>query len=155
MQTGKSDPRPIVFVDTPRGKFWSPLIRFFERQLVEGGMVSAADRSIYQVVRSAEEAARVIVQFYTVYHSLRYVGESLVLRLQRPLTDPALRQLSREFRDLLRPGTTIHQGKALPAEANEPTLQHLPRLTLQFDRQSYGRLTELIHRVNELGAPGR
>ena len=151
MQTGKSDPRPIVFVDVPRGQFWRPLLRFFDQQLVAQGMVSSEDRAIYQVARSSEEAAQIIFQFYSVYHSLRVVGELLVLRLVRPLSDGAVVQLSREFRDVLR-GGMIRQGGPLPQEADEPKLHQFSRLILRFNRKDYGRLTELIHRINALGS---
>ncbi|MDP3722808.1 MAG: TIGR00730 family Rossman fold protein, partial [Candidatus Omnitrophota bacterium] len=147
VQTGKSDPRPIIFVDESRGRFWTPLLRFFDRQLVRGGMISPSDRSLYQVVSSAAEAVQKILDFYAVYQSLRYVDDWLVLRLQRPLPDGAPEQLTHEFHDLLRSGT-IRQGRALPGEADEPELQHLPRLLLRFNRMEYGRLAELIHRIN-------
>ncbi len=151
VQTGKSDPRPIVFIDTPDGKFWKPLLTFFDRQLISGGVVSDTERSIYQVARSAEEAAQIIQRFYSVYHSQRYVKGMLVLRLQQRLSDAAVAQLTREFRDLLSSGA-IRQVAALPEEADEPALKELPRLLLPFNRQHYGRLIELIHRINELGA---
>ena len=151
IQTGKSDPRPVVFVDTPAGRFWDPLLTFFDRQLTHGGMISPQDRSFYRLVHSAEEAAQHILQFYTVYHSLRYVGDRLVLRLQRPLPAEALTRVSREFRDLLRSGA-IQQGAPLAEESEEPELAPLPRLILDFNRQDYGRLAELIRRINELGA---
>ena len=151
VQTGKSDPRPIVFVDAPGGTFWNPLVKFFERQLNQDGMISPADRSIYQVARSAEEAAHTVLQFYSVYHSLRYVGDQLVLRLQRPVSERVTEQLTREFRDVLRSGT-IQQGPALTDEMDEPQLQPLPRLILRFNRKDYGRLIELIHRINDLGS---
>ncbi len=154
VQTGKSDPRPIVFVDTPRGTFWAPLLKFFDRQLQQGGMISPGDRSLYQVADSAEEAAQQIVDFYAVYHSLRYVGERLVLRLHRPLSDQAVAQLTKEFSDVLTSGS-IQQGKALPEEADEPQLLQLPRLIFRFNRKDYGRLVELIHRINELGGTKR
>ncbi len=38
---------------------------------------------------------------------------------------------------------------ALPEEANEPELAHLHRLCLTFDRKAYGRLRQLIDRLNE------
>jgi len=150
VQTGKSDPRPIVFVDSPGGGFWKPLLRFFDKQLQGDGMISPADRAIYDVAESAEEAARLLLQFYSVYHSLRYVGDDLVLRLNRPLSEPAVARLSREFRDLLA-SDAIRQGRALPEE-DEPDLKALPRLVLRFNRKDYGRLTSLIRRVNDLGS---
>jgi uncharacterized protein (TIGR00730 family) len=149
VQTGKSDPRPIVLVDTPSGSYWRPLLRFFEQQLVRGGMISPADRSIYRLVRSGAEAAEAILRFYAAYHSMRYVGERLVVRLSRPLPAGTTERLTREFRDLLSAGV-IQQGRALPEEADEPDLLALPRLILRFNRQSYGRLIELIDRINAL-----
>ena len=101
VQTGKSEPRPIVFIDEPSGAFWKPLLRFFDRQLLGEEMISPQDRAIYQVARSAEEAVRVIQAFYSTYHSMRHVGEELVLRLHHPLSPAAVTRLSREFRDLL------------------------------------------------------
>ena len=150
VQTGKSDPRPIVFVDSPGGHFWAPLLTFFDQQLEQQGMIAPSDRSTYQIVYSAEDAARAILKFYRVYHSLRYVRDQLVLRLQRPLPARAPAMLTREFKDLLRDGA-IRQGKALPEEADEPELRRLPRLILDFNRKDYGRLIELIHRINDLG----
>lgn len=150
VQTGKSDPRPIIFVDTPRGKFWDPLMQFFRQQLLKGGTISPAEASIYEVVRSAEEAVRRILAFYSAYHSLRYVSGQLVIRLQHPLAEDAPARLTAEFRDLLSAGT-IRQGRALPEEADEPQLKELPRLILKFNRQNYGRLAQLIRRINELG----
>ena len=151
VQTGKSDPRPIIFIDTPRGRFWEPLLKFFKQQLTHGGMISPDDRHIYQVAHSAEEAAEQILRFYAVYHSLRYVKDLLVLRLQRPLPDDAPATLTREFRGLLRSGAIV-QGAALPDEADEPELQNLPRLILRFNRKDFGQLTHLIHRINEVGS---
>ena len=150
VQTGKSDPRPIVFVDTPRGDFWKPLLQFFKRQLVHEGMISSDDQAIYQVTHSPEEAARMILRFYSVYHSLRYVNEWLVLRLQRPLPEDATARLTQEFRDIIRTGA-IQQGRALSGETDEPDLRDLPRLLFRFNRKDYGRLVQLIHRINELG----
>ena len=153
VQTGKSDPRPIVFVDTPNGKFWGPLLNFFNQQLLQEDVISSSERSVYQVAHSAEEAAEIIQRFYSVYHSQRYVKGWLVLRLQRPLAELAVAQLTREFHDILKSGV-IRQGAALPEEADEPELKDLPRLILNFDRQHFGRLIELLHRINEVGNSG-
>lgn len=154
MQTGKSDPRPILFIDTPRGGFWKPMLKFFDEQLIKGGMVSASESAIYETASSADEAAQKILQFYAVYHSMRYVRDQLVLRLQQPLSAQAVACLSREYRDLLEAGA-IQQGAALPEEADEPQLARLSRLVLQFNRQHYGRLIHMIHRINQLGPPAK
>ena len=152
VQTGKSDPRPIVFVETPDGKFWKPLLRFIGDQLVQGGTVAPTERAIYEVAHSAEEAAKRVLGFYRVYHSMRYVDGRLVLRLKGPVPAGAPEHLSREFRDILASGS-IRLGSALPGEADEPELAGLPRLMFRFNRRDFGRLAQLIHRVNALGTP--
>ncbi|MBI4597851.1 MAG: TIGR00730 family Rossman fold protein [Candidatus Omnitrophica bacterium] len=148
VQTGKSDPRPIVFVDPPKKTFWKPLLKFFDRQLIHEKMISESDRAIYEMASSPEEAARKILRFYSIYHSMRYVGDKLVLRLQHPLPTQAPAQLTREFGDLLASGAIV-QGSVLPGEADEPELALLPRLVFNFNRQQFGRLMQLIYRINE------
>lgn len=150
VQTGKSDPRPIVFIESPGEPFWEPLLQFFSDQLIRQGMVSPSERAIYDVARSAKEAAAIILRFYSVYHSLRYVDDRLVLRIRRRLPAQTVARLSREFRDILAEGG-LRQGTALPEEADEPELRHLPRLICQFNRRDYGRLLELINRINGVG----
>ena len=152
VQTGKSDPRPIVFIDLPGGRFWKPLLRFMNEQLVGEGTVSPSECAIYQVAESAQGAARHILRFYAVYHSLRYVDGRMVLRLQRRVSDQVVSRLAQEFKDLLVDGT-ITQGSALPEEADEPELAELPRLILQFNRQYYGRLVQMIYRLTDLTLP--
>ena len=153
VQTGKADPRPVVFVDVADGHFWRPLLDFFEERLVKEGMVSPEDRAIYHVARSPKEAADAILRFYSVYHSLRYIGDHLVLRLNRPLPEKTVARLSYDFQDMIAEGR-ITQGKALAEETesqgDEPELKDLPRLVLRFNRKDYGRLTQLIHCLNQL-----
>jgi uncharacterized protein (TIGR00730 family) len=150
VQTGKSDPRPIVLVDTPRGNFWGPMLEFMEHRLHKEQMISSHDRAIYRHVRTAREAAAFILDFYRTYHSLRYMGDQLVLRLQHPLPKGADAALTQEFKDIIVAGG-ITQGRALAEEADEPQLSELPRLVFQFNRKDYGRLQELIYRINEVG----
>ena len=66
------------------------------------------------------------------------------------MSESVTAQLTREFSDLLSSGT-MQQGVALAEEADEPLLKALPRLIFRFNRQQFGRLVELIRRVNELG----
>ena len=84
--------------------------------------------------------------------SLRYVKHLLALRLNHPMPKGAEAQLSHEFRDIISSGAIRQQG-ALPEEADDHELLHLPRLVFHFNRKDYGRLIQLIHRINDLGAP--
>lgn len=152
VQTGKAAPRPIVFVDLPDGHFWKPLLDFFENRFIREGMISAADRLLYQVATSSKEAADKVCGFYRRYHSMRYVDRRTVLRLNQPLAPEAVARLNEEFKDIVNSGQIV-QTEALPEEresqGDEPELMPLSRLVFEFDRHSYGRLAELIHRINE------
>ena len=152
VQTGKAAPRPIVFVDLADGGFWKPLLDFMGKKLVQEGMVSANDHFIYQVAHSAQEAVDIIRRFYRVYHSLRYVDGKLVMRLTQPLPEKLVAELSKEFKDILVDGEIL-QSAALPEEENEqgdePDLKALSRLVMHFNRHDFGRLTQLIHKINE------
>lgn len=153
VQTGKTAPRPVVLVESPGGRFWEPLLRFVEKNLVGGGMVDPEEAALIRVARSPEEAAEAVLDFYRVYHSMRYVGGRLVIRLKHPLPQAAVERLNSEFADLLSSGR-IRPSGALPEEleeqGDEPELKELPRLVLRFDRRHYGRLIQMIARLNRL-----
>lgn len=148
VQTGKSNIIPIVMVDIPGGKYWADFDRYIREELLDAGMISPEDMSLYHVTTSIEEAVGVVRQFYRVYHSQRYVRGQLVLRLQRPLSDATLARLNEEFADIVSRGT-IEQGSAHPHESNEPGIEHLPRLTFSFSRRSFGRLRQMIDVINQ------
>jgi hypothetical protein len=151
VQTGKSKPLPIVMVDAPRGTYWKTWKRYVEDHLLRRGLVSAEDMSLFKVTTSVEEAVEEITGFYAVYHSSRNVGEHFVIRLNRPLSPELVTALSRDFADILVSGTIV-QGEPLPDEQEqEPELDALPRLVLHFNRMNWGRLRQLIDRINREG----
>jgi hypothetical protein len=78
---------------------------------------------------------------------MRYVRGDLLLRLQKPLSEPTLDRLGGEFKDIVKEGK-LEQTNALPEEANEPNLAHLPRLKFRFDRHRLGRLRQLVDAIN-------
>src|SRR5207248_11490950 len=131
VQTGKSHMFPIVMVDEPGGDYWKRVDGFIREVLLKRRMISPADLALYKVTESAEEAAEEIFQFYRVYHSMRYVDQDLVLRLQKPLPDALLDRIRAEFKDIIVSGS-FEQVEALPAEANDAHLAELPRLRFHF-----------------------
>jgi uncharacterized protein (TIGR00730 family) len=150
VQTGKSHIFPIVMVDEPGGDYWKQWQHYIEGVLLPRGLISPADTALYKVTDSVDEAAREVLNFYRVYHSMRYVQRDLVLRLQRALPEALLQRLRTEFADIVESGT-IEQTAALPAEANESHLAKLPRLRFHFDRRNLGRLRLLINTINREG----
>ncbi len=144
-QTGKSPVLPIVMLDEPGGTFWKTFDEFVRREMVGRGMVSANDPALYRIADDVEAAAADVEGFYRLYHSQRYVRDSLVLRIRRPLAPEVLADLNTRFRDILSgpaeqaPGPVAGEGEELP---------DLPRLLLPFNRADYGRLRSLLDLVN-------
>ncbi|HJZ58227.1 MAG TPA: TIGR00730 family Rossman fold protein [Gemmataceae bacterium] len=150
VQTGKSHIFPVVMVDESGGTYWQEWLRFIEEGLLNRGYISPADRHLFRVTDSVEQAVAEVTGFYRVYHSMRYVRGDLVLRLRTPLSDRLLGQIRWEFADILA-GGTFEQTDALPEEANEPNLREMPRLKFRFDRHAIGRLRQLIDLINAEG----
>jgi uncharacterized protein (TIGR00730 family) len=150
LQTGKRDMVPVVLLDQPGGDYWKTLSQFIDRQLLDRGMISAEDRSLYRVTDRVEEAVAEILGFFRVFHSMRYVHDQLVLRLCEPLAEEFLGKLGDEFSDILLGGRFTLSGP-LPEEKDEPELAHLPRLVCRFNRINFGRLRQLIDAINRCG----
>jgi len=153
VQTGKTRPIPIVLIDSPMGTYWKTWKRYVEDHLLRRGLISEEDMHLFRVTASVSEAVEEITTFYRVYHSCRYVGDKLVMRLNRPLGAAALGNLNRRFSDLLT-GGKIEQRGAL-AQEDEAEIAHLPRLVIPFNRLSFGRLRQLIDEVNRTTASSR
>src|SRR5262249_60480698 len=73
IQTGKSHLFPIVLVDEPGGDYWQQWQQYIEKVLLARGMISPEDMALFKVTDSVEEAVAEVVDFYRVYHSMRYV----------------------------------------------------------------------------------
>ena len=105
---------------------------------------------MFVVTDDVRKAAAEIVGFYRNYHSLRWVGSRLILRLHSRPTEAEVASLSEQFRDIiLRGGIDLLDGP-LPAEAREDDHPGLARIALAFDRHSYARLRRLIDALNML-----
>jgi uncharacterized protein (TIGR00730 family) len=148
LQTGKRDMVPVVLLDAPGERYWQSLQQFIREQLLNKRMISPEDLSLYKVTDSVDEAVQEVLGFFKNYHSMRYVREKLVLRMQQPLDAKLFTAISQEFRDILAPGGQFETGSALEGEADEPDLAWMPRLCFAFNRRSLGRLRQLIDCLN-------
>src|SRR6266566_3863631 len=81
MQTGKARIIPIVLVDKPGGAYWKTWTEFLHRHLLEQGLVSPDDFHLFRTTDNLEEAISEILQFYKNFHSYRWVGSEMVIRL--------------------------------------------------------------------------
>ena len=147
LQTGKRDMVPVIFLDEPGGSFWSQWQEFVKQCLLGQEMISPDDLALYKITDRYEDAVEEIMQFYRVYHSMRYVKDQLVFRLSEPLHASLLKDINHHFTDVLCKGDFIQQG-ALKDEKDEPKLADLTRLVFHFNRRSLGRLRQLINVVN-------
>jgi len=147
LQTGKRDMIPVVLLDAKGGSYWKALHKYVTRHLLAAKMISPEDLHLYRLTDSFDVARQEVLQFFRVYHSMRYVKSDLVLRLQTPLSDELLAAINREFVDLLSAGHFV-QRSALDLERDEAELAHMPRLVFAFNRRNLGRLRALIDAIN-------
>jgi hypothetical protein len=73
----------------------------------------------------------------------------MVIRMIHPLQPGEIEILNEEFASLVAAGP-ITQGGPLEGETDHP---ELPRLTFQHTRQHFGRIRQLIDRINSFGPP--
>jgi uncharacterized protein (TIGR00730 family) len=149
LQTGKAQPAPLVLLDVPGGTYWEQWQRFLDAEVVSGGLVSSEDRSLYVITSDVDEAASELLGFYRNYHSCRWVGDLLVMRLRVAPTRAELAALNERFSDIVA-GGSIRPAKPLGPERSSSDHVELPRVALRFDRIHYGRLRQLIDALNEL-----
>jgi hypothetical protein len=147
MQTGKARIFPFVLVDKPGGTYWQTWLAFLRGHLLKLGLVSEDDFNFLHHCETVECAVEHIAHFYSNYHSSRWVGGKLVIRLQHPLSQKLVEKMDTEFDDVLASGKFV-QSAALPEESSEPDIAHLPRLVFQPRRRNFGRLRSVIDAVN-------
>ena len=148
VQTGKTQVYPIVCLDAPGGTYWKSWKQFVEEHLYRLGMISESDFALFTVTDDVDEAIAEIKKFYEVYHSYRYVGDKLVVRLQAPLTEAALAKLNEDFAEIIKSGKMVQCG-ALSEEKSEPDLEEMPRIVFRHRRRNFGRLREFFNAINE------
>lgn len=149
IQTGKAAPMPLVCVDSPGGSFWKSWQDYVIKHLLGQRLISEHDLHLYKITDNIEEAAHEVIHFYSNYHSIRYVGNELVMRLQRKPTEAQLADINEKFSDITVKSQFRVSG-ALPVERDEPSLSNLARLVFTFNRRDHGRFRMLIDHVNSL-----
>jgi len=147
LQTGKAQPAPLVLLDVPDGTYWRGWQKFVDDQVATRGLVSPEDHSLYRITADVDIATNEILGFFRNYHSVRWVGDLLVMRLQHTATRAQLSALNESFGDIVL-GGAIRPTKPLSPERSSGDHVELPRLAFRFDRVHYGRLRHMIDTVN-------
>jgi hypothetical protein len=149
LQTGKAAPAPIVLLEVPGGTYWRAWERFIREEVASRGLVAEDDLLLACITDDVTTATDEILGFFRNYHSIRYVGTRLVVRLRAAPTRAELADLNDRFADICTRGR-IESAPPQPAEIAGGDHVELPRIALHFDRSSHGRLRALIDALNAL-----
>lgn len=148
MQTGKARIFPVVLIDKVGGNYWRTWTEFLRTHLLEQGLISPDDFSLFTITEDVDQAVNTVLKFYENFHSYRWVGQELVIRLQRQLATGAIESLNTKFSDLFE-GSQLRASRALKPELNEAELLNLPRLVAGVHRRNFGRIRQLLDAINE------
>ena len=152
IQTGKRDVIPIVLIETPGERYWTAWLEFIRAQLLGRQLISPPDLSLFRITDNIDDAVAEIERFYSVFDSMRFIRDKLVLRLRDVPSDELLERLNIEFASLVTTGK-IERVPTHPHEYDESEIRHLPRIAFNFNRRETGRLRQLIDVLNiELAA---
>jgi len=130
LYTGKTDPAPVLLLDTPGETFWARWSAFMQASIIDEGYLSPGDAVAYVHCQSVEAALTEINQFYRNYVSYEWHNEvaSVVVR-QGPSAAQA---------DQLR--TLVDNLEVTAGEA--------PLIRFAFEGRSYAQLRRVIDLVN-------
>ncbi|HXY45145.1 MAG TPA: TIGR00730 family Rossman fold protein [Acidimicrobiales bacterium] len=151
LQTGKAEPAPIVLVDLPGEPYWEAWEGFVVGEVIRRGLASPTDAAFYRITDDVSVAVEEILGFYRNYHSRRFVGAIMVIRLRHSPSDDELEALNREFADICSP-KGIWRTEPLGPERSDREYLDLPRVALELDLKYQGRFRQLIDALNTCGA---
>jgi uncharacterized protein (TIGR00730 family) len=150
IHTGKTPIKPIIMVDDPQKNFWTKWLRFIQSSQLKNGYINKEDLYLWTITYDVKDAVKIIQNFYRNYHSQRWVGDQLVIRITRELNETELKELNEDFAEIITSGK-IEQQPALEAERQREgdiPFEELPRLVLNFDKVNYGRLRQMVDVLN-------
>ncbi len=150
MQTGRSALCPVVLIEPEGSTYWHSWVRFTETELAGRSLISPDDMRFVKVCATTEDAVREICHFYSRYHSMRFVGRQLVIRMHEEPDPSELAALNEEFGAIIS-GDPIAVVEASTNEIDDDDVPQLPRIGFGFDRRSFAGLRRLVDRLNANG----
>lgn len=147
VQTGKSNPAPIVLLEVPGGTYWQAWTEFLHAEVETRGYVSSRDFNLFTIATDAQQGVNEALAFFDNYHSIRFVEGKLVMRMHDAPDEARCRELTEDFADIVESGT-IERTAASPEEITDDDHVDLERITFRFDRRGWARLRELIDVLN-------
>jgi hypothetical protein len=146
-QTAKSVPVPIVMLEVAGDPFWTPLMEVMEPLLIQHGLISSSDTSLYKITDSVHEAVQEITSFYKNYHSIRFVENKMYIRVQRAISDSDFVDLVNTYGYLSSDGILKQSGPS-EIEAKENDMPSLTRISLEYNAKGFADLRPLIDAIN-------
>ena len=110
-------------------------------------MIAEDNLHLYQITDDTDQAVKWITRFYRNYHSMRFVKDLLVIRLNHAPSHSALQALNEDFADIIA-GEKIHAIEATPEEREDRDAVQLARIAFGFNRRDYGRLRKMFDVLN-------
>ncbi len=147
-QTGKSQLHPIVLLEPEGSTYWRDWLLFIRDNVLQRHYINESDLALLRVATTPQEAVEEVERFYSNYRSARFVGERLVLRIERAPDARTLSYLNQTFADLIEKGV-IEVIEPLPPELRDEDNLEYKRVAL-FPRHAYGRIRQLIDELNTL-----
>lgn len=148
IQTSKAAPVPVVLCDEPGGTYWSRWRSYVESELLGNKMIDPTDMGLFFLTDSVDAAVTEVLGYYRTYHSSRYVGDQLVIRLNQRLPAEVVSRFDVDFADIVTTGPFEQTSGPLPDE--DDAYPDKGRLVLTYNRRSAGRLRELINEINRV-----
>ena len=148
IQTGKNNLIPVVLIDALGGTYWQHWRTYLKAELLHNGMIEEQDMNLFKLTDSVEEAVEEIMGFYRRYHSMRYVGPLLVLRLSSPLPPDVIERLNDTYGSILTEGRIEQQLVPLEGEGEDAEFPELPRLSFAYSRRDAGLLRLMVNDIN-------
>lgn len=146
MQMGKSHLIPLVLMEGQGGGYWKEWNAYVEKNLKGNGWIDPEDCNLFYIAKNIQDGVKHIQHFYKRYHSNRYVGDLLIIRIKDPLWPEQLTVLNEKFGKIIASGS-IEQRGPLPEEHGE--YPELTRLVFHFTRRKFGLLRALIDQIND------
>ncbi len=147
VQTGKAKPRPLILLDPKGSTYWEGCMHFLKRHMEKEGLISKGDLALLSHYHDPKKAADEIVRFYSNYHSSRFFKGRYLIRMRRPASPKALRNMKSKYKDIIESGSFENFDHVEEDDNKDPKLH---RIIFDFDRSSYSRLRCLIDTINSL-----
>jgi uncharacterized protein (TIGR00730 family) len=149
IQTGKCNPIPMILLDIPGSSYWIEWEMFVRDVLAKNGLISSDDFNLFRYTTDIDKAIHEIKFFYKNYHSLRYIGSEVILRIKKKPTPALLEELNKRYRILLASGDFEIMDNAHPAELDDTgEVLDCHRIRFHSTQRRFGTLRRMIDTIN-------